>query len=593
MSRQLVQRCNGATAQERLFWSKMARLDQHHNVSIPTLRQVLEQATRMSKDQNGDVHELAACAYQDPIITLAILRRANSLEFATNRTAIVSLSAAIMRLGWENVAEIMDDLAKITELKSEKRTKWLELHRRNCRRAGIVARIMSEELANDITDYCHTAALFLSLGDMVAVVSLGSLYVELAENQPLSRVNYRIATDYNLDTERVRTDYLHANGAPQAIIEVVDRNVHSKETSHRLLRPIVFSSAELIEAFDTNKLNKYTSQQDLPPQSNLRLIKIPPQQYERMLDKIQSFLEMDRAILDSIKQAELEKTETIADGEPLSGREKQEDPGTKSEQIKEIASQIAKNLDDPATTVTAVTGSEDLATVERLEKLRQLVERSNSPTPLVSKPLVDTISLSAGTEELAEKFDIADSIKKRHFNKAARVIIDETPIPEVSLKKTSDKVKNISDALKEANDSEQVLALALTLLVQNGFENVALIVSSKDKSEGLVIAARGIKGSPGHRFKITAPSSPIAEGYSKVQSANHPSNEQGPLGSSTFAVAPLQLDHTTPVSLYCDCGENAVISFEARRVFRHLVAQVNALLPSLPGGLLIEVGGLS
>lgn len=571
----------------------MARLDQHHNVSIPTLRQVLEQATRMSKDQNGDVNELATCAYQDPIIALAILRRANSLEFATNRTAIVSLSAAIMRLGWENVAEIMDDLAKIAEWRSEKRKKWLELHRRNGRRAGIVARIMAEELANDIVDYSHTAALFLSLGDMAAVVSLGSLYVELAENHPLSRVNYRIATDYNLDPEQLRTDYLHAHGAPQAIIEVLDRNVHAKETSHRLLRPIVLSSAELIEAFDTNKLNKYSSQQELPAQSNLRLIKFAPQQYERMLDKIQSFLEMDRAILDSIKEAELETTVIPEEQDVQLERVQAEDAARQSEQPPESSTQGPSGNSEAATGLATVSSHEDLATVERLEKLRRLIERSNSPEPLVSAPVVNNQPPSAGTEELAEKFDIADSIKKRHFNKASRVVIDETPVAEVSLKKTSDKVKNISELLREAEDSEQALALALTLLVQNGFENVALIVSSKDKTEGLVIAARGPKGTPGHRFKITAPSSPIAEGYSKVQSANHPSNEQGPLGSSTFAVAPLELDHTTQVSLYCDCGENAVISFEARRVFRHLVAQVNSLLPSLPGGLLIEVSGLS
>jgi hypothetical protein len=70
-------------------------------------------------------------------------------------------------------------------------------------------------------------------------------------------------------------------------------------------------------------------------------------------------------------------------------------------------------------------------------------------------------------------------------------------------------------------------------------------------------------------------------------------NDVGPLASSTYAVAPLKIDHDTPVSIYADCGKNVVINFEARRIFRYLINEVNSKLPFLGGGLPIEISGLS
>jgi hypothetical protein len=132
------------------------------------------------------------------------------------------------------------------------------------------------------------------------------------------------------------------------------------------------------------------------------------------------------------------------------------------------------------------------------------------------------------------------------------------------------------------------MALVLTTLMQYGFEKAAIIVVSKDKSEGLVTAARG-SISPGTRIELDLAFSPIAQGISKVQSTKDPTQSLSPFGSSTFALAPLKADHQTPVCLYADCGKDNTISFETRRTFRGLVGVVNTIMPRLPGGLLNEI----
>ncbi|MEZ4753703.1 MAG: hypothetical protein R3A13_05255 [Bdellovibrionota bacterium] len=62
-----------------------------------------------------------------------------------------------------------------------------------------------------------------------------------------------------------------------------------------------------------------------------------------------------------------------------------------------------------------------------------------------------------------------------------------------------------------------------------------------------------------------------------------------PFGSKAFALSPIDADHDTPVALYADCGVDGSITFEARRIFRTVVEIHNQKLPSLPGGIPVEL----
>ena len=128
----------------------------------------------------------------------------------------------------------------------------------------------------------------------------------------------------------------------------------------------------------------------------------------------------------------------------------------------------------------------------------------------------------------------------------------------------------------------------LEILVDNGpFEKACLIVVSDDKEDAIVVCARGPIGN-GQRLSITDSISPLAQSFSKVQSFGNKEGAESPFGSKSFAITPLDVNHTTPVSLYADCGDKA-LTFEARRIFRNIADILNQRLPALPGGIPIEV----
>jgi hypothetical protein len=115
------------------------------------------------------------------------------------------------------------------------------------------------------------------------------------------------------------------------------------------------------------------------------------------------------------------------------------------------------------------------------------------------------------------------------------------------------------------------------------------MVVSKDRKTAIVIAARGPQIATGQQLLLDDPLSPLAQCFSKVQSFGNRASSESPWGSKAFALAPIDANHETPVALYADCGINGSITFEARRIFRVVVDILNQKLPTLPGGLPVEL----
>ena len=548
-------------------------------IFIPPLASALDDAIRLSANKNVKVDDFCSCAFQDPVLCIELLRRANSLEFGVAKVAITSLPNAIMRLGWQEVHSMVSDLASAEPLDSPQKAKWLEIHRRRCRRAGMIARLIADTVSRDLSQPAHMSGLFLYLGDILAVLQIGDLYVNLAESNPSPRVNYRIATDYGFDTEEMGLDYLRITGVPNSITDVIDKNTHQKEISKHLLRPIVFSASELVECFEAGKLQRYESLNDLPNNSQLRLFKFIEAQYDRMFLKIRACLMSDYDISDATN-------------------------ATYNQLLAESGSSLGP--DKPARESGAVLTEEEKIKT-RLAKLRSLIEKTRSqsskstpsPNPLPTteepKPSESTLlSPKAAvaaidfSEDLADDFGLRDSPHLRQKIRSRNVFVDDNASTPQETKLTSPMLSTAARTLSRAQNSEQLMAMVLTTLMQCGFEKAAIIVVSKDKSEGLVTAARGAIN-PGTRIKLDLIFSPIAQGISKVQSTKDPTQLLSLFGSSTYAVAPLKADHHTPVSIYADCGKDCTISFETRRNFRGLINIVNTIMPRLPGGLLNEI----
>jgi HD-like signal output (HDOD) protein len=542
-------------------------------ISIPPFASVLGDAIRLSANKNVKVDDFCSCAFQDPVLCIELLRRANSLEFGVARVSIASIPNAIMRLGWQEVHSIVSDLASSEPPDSPQKAKWVEIHRRRCRRAGMISRLIADTVSRDLNQAAHMSGLFLYLGDILAVLQLGELYVNLAEANPRPRVNYRIATDYGFDTEVMGLDYLRITGVPNSITDVIDRNTHQREISKHLLRPIVFSASELVESFEAGKLQRYESLDDLPNNSQLRLFKFIEAQYNKLFIKIRAYLMSDDEITSTTDAVD---AQVIVESAPSSG------------------------LDQPQKEPSA-NPTEEEKIQARLAKLKSLIDKTSTPPPSLkptplptteeqktSKSTLSPVAAIAPPEDLADHFGLRESTNLRQRIRSKNVFIDDNTSNATEEKLTYPTLSTAARTLSLAQDSEQLMAMVLTTLMQYGFEKAAIVVVSKDKSEGLVTAARG-SISPGTRIKLDLIYSPIAQGISKVQSTKDLSQSLSPFGSSTYAVAPLKADHQTPVCIYADCGKDCTISFETRRTFRGLINVINTILPRLPGGLLNEI----
>ncbi|MCI5065110.1 hypothetical protein MRY87_05255, partial [bacterium] len=190
--------------------------------------------------------------------------------------------------------------------------------------------------------------------------------------------------------------------------------------------------------------------------------------------------------------------------------------------------------------------------------------------------------------EIQEQFGLSTSKPKK--------IRDQTPdappvkptTPQLRTKGGNKFVASVSSLFEEADTSEELLTGLLQRLVDGPFEKAALIVVSQDRKSAIVVAARGPIGN-GQKIEITDPLSPLAQCFTKVQSFSSKANEASPFGCKSFAVAPIDADHDTPVALYADCGDKGAISFEGRRIFRTVVDILNEKLPTIPGGIPVEL----
>lgn len=560
-------------------------------ISIPPLTSVLDDAIRLSANKNVKVDDFCSCAFQDPVLCIELLRQANSLEFGVARVSIATIPNAIMRLGWQEVHSLVNNLSSVTPADSPQKAKWIEIHRRRCRRAGMVARLIAETVSRDLSQPAHMCGLFLYLGDILAVLQLGDNYVSLAETNPRPRVNYRIATDYGFDTEVTGLDYLRITGVPNSITDVIDRNTHQKEISKHLLRPIVFSASELVESFEAGKLQRYESLSDLPNSSQLRLFKFIEAQYERMFSRIKAYLMSDSDINNAVD--EQNNPEPAPNSEQAQTTREPGAPLTEEEKIQARLAKL-KTLIDKTNTAPSKSSlsTSPLPTAAPSQSPSSIVSPTMAPTEPANLPLKPEPPKEPEKPEEsaipADPFGIKESLRIRQRIRSRRVLIDEDSTDSKEEKITSPMLSSSARTLSLAKDSEQLMAMVLTTLMQYGFESAAIIVVSQDKTEGLVTAARG-SILPGTILKLDPAFSPIAQGISKVQSSKDSGVGSPPFGSSTFAVAPLTADHQSPVCLYADCGKDNAISFETRRIFRGLVNIINTILPRVPGAILNEI----
>jgi HD-like signal output (HDOD) protein len=537
------------------------------SILFPADIDVWFEARRLAAEPNMRVEELAICCSQDPVIVIELLRLSNAMFFTADRSAITTAKSAIIRLGSEVIIDTLERLKERTELPSENLQKHLDIQRSKCRRASIVARIISEAIAKNLSDDCQTAGLFMYLGDMLAVMHLRETYAALAQESSSATLAYKLSNKLNFDTENMRLNYLRRGGMPEALLFAIDREGSSRMKERAIMKPICFSAYEMIEAFDGNRWDKLAPGKTIPPKSAIRMLQMSDSQYLKVYERASEYLFSAR-LLEERKNKEPRRSRAMLEAE---FSQSQDITPKKTGELENEIELLLGSIDKSE--------SEDLTKPDVSKSAPGVLEESK----ILSK---DKVNLKG----VSDSFRLESQSAKR---KSAPRVNQSLPKKDIenSLSSSAQKVLgSFTKAIEEADSSEDLLTNLLKMLVDNGpFEQSALIVVADNKQSAIVVAARGNIFSSGQKIAIEDPLSPLAQCFSKIQSFGNKKSDVSPFGSKAFALAPIDADHETPVALYADCGQDGSLSFEARRIFRIVVELLNRRLPSLPGGIPVEL----
>ncbi len=557
-----------------------------YRTQFPAQPIIWQEARRLAADKNVRVEDLAICASQDPIIVIELLKVANAMFFSGGRQSITNVKTAIIRLGQEVLVETLDEIAGRPQLSDEKCSMYFEGHRSRCRRTSIIARMLAEVLAKTLADDCQAAALFFFVGEMLAVTHFEQEYVTLAEQFPRSSLNYRLSQDLKFDVERANNTYLQRQGIPDGLAFAVDRDSSAKSKERAIMKPICFAAAEFVEAFEANRWEKLSPGKVLPAKSSIRILPLTEAQYLRVYERATEYLHADRVADERRRQLTALNPHTDVSKLDMNAPT----PG----EAAPAPTQNAASLDEEISNL--------LGDVQRRPPPEKTVPPPLSAPPKKAPPPPPPLSAPRSpttVRELKEEvFDSADQYSIVQSRDKVHVVRQSTPPPvrkeppPIVSKRGAQVVSNISDMFNAASTSEELLASLLAMLVDTGpFEKSALIVVSKNKRNAIVVAARGPSIGTGQKLSLDDPLNPLAQCFSKVQSFGNRESDLSPFGSKSFALAPINADHDTPVALYADCGNDKAITFEARRVFRTVVEILNERLPQIPGGIPVELEG--
>ncbi len=561
---------------------------------MPADRDVWNEARRLVTDKNLRVEDLASCASQDPVIVMELLRVANALYFSAGRPPITTARTAVVRLGSDVILETLDRLAERTPIEDDDISHWFEVHRSRCKRTALVARILSETAAKTLADDCQAAGLLMHVGEMIAVIHFGLDYVKLAEEHSRSGIIYRLAQDHKFDVERVCINYLRRQGIPESLLFAIERDGRSRTPDRAVMKPVCLASMEMVEAFDSNRWDKLAPGKKMPPKSAIRMIQITDPQYLKIYERVSEYLFSVRLLEEKKKQALLAGvTEAVA---PIITADSSA-TSTDADELQDEITNLIQGGDD---------NFEELAEEEQYKEHEE--EPPAVPTQSKAAPPPEEEEEEEGAiwsikpktiynikEELTPKQKKLDQFNLNTDPKAKKVARVKKPTqiiapPTLHSANSAKTVTTITEMFDKVSNGEELLSKLLAKLVDDGpFEKSALIVVSKDRKNAIVVAARGPNIGNGQTLILDDPLSPLAQCFSKVQSFGTRASKNSPFGSKSYALSPIDADHNTPVALYADCGNDGSVTFEARRIFRTVVEVLNQKLPTLPGGIPVEL----
>lgn len=222
-----------------------------------------------------------------------------------------------------------------------------------------------------------------------------------------------------------------------------------------------------------------------------------------------------------------------------------------------------------------------LSETEYSSLITALHEHLNS-TPFAAR-------LEFGSSNLGElEVSIDDCIPLIISHPIRRIVEAVAPpaLPEVHQSRVDDSVEIICQMFSEVDSAEELLSNLLDLLIYEGpFMRTALLKIDTAAQKATAIAASGMIDGELATLKVADPLSPLLRQSIRVESFAKTGGQCSPFNSQAFILSPVDVKSSTPIILYADCGQDAMISFEARRVFRKVVERLNQVVVNLPSNV--------
>lgn len=258
---------------------------------LPAKEEVLSDFKKLLNDSRAPIDLQASCALRDPVITLDLIKTANTAEFSANRPIVTTVRGSIQRLGNTEIISRLDEMAQRDPIDTPGVTEWIENYRKQSHHLSLLTEIVAEIKITPYVDECRTSALFTYMGDMLAAAFLREEYVINAHACTRKVLNYRLAQKYHLDPEQTLIKYLQKNGIPEVLLFPLDRKATTKDPRGAAMRPICTASQELYEAYTAEKWDRYKTQEKLPSSSLVKVLQLGEPAYQRMIERIDALFE--------------------------------------------------------------------------------------------------------------------------------------------------------------------------------------------------------------------------------------------------------------------------------------------------------------
>ncbi len=147
------------------------------------------------------------------------------------------------------------------------------------------------------------------------------------------------------------------------------------------------------------------------------------------------------------------------------------------------------------------------------------------------------------------------------------------------------QLKNLAD---QVESTDLLIRGVLSILTENGpFARANLLVFDRQNGMAEVHLHTGGELSKTPPHLVEDPLSPLATANTQIRSFNAEDlrDALAPFGVAAYALSPVRVNHPKQVALYADCGDDGVVPFEARRVFRYAVGLLNRILLENPSDL--------